>query len=292
MKTPFNTFKVSVIIPNYNYAYYVGEAIQSALEQTYQNIEIIVVNNGSTDNSMEVLRSFGNKIVVVDQTNLGQSGARNAGLTRSTGELIAFLDADDLWEPTKLEKQIGLLQPDTQLIYTGLSRFDSQSGLTLSSDLPTFRGVCISRFIENPGIAVVLGGESSALFTRELLSKVGEFDTALNISAGWDFFRRCSLFTNFNYVPEVLARYRIHANNMSSSPKNRISDYRLAFYKLSADPLVSYSFGQILASFVKLEWAFLKTYLAQHLFFNSAREILGFPIRLIILLLILGQKNR
>ena len=113
MKASCDSSKVSVIIPNFNYADFVGEAIQSVLKQTYQNTEIIVVNNGSTDNSLEILRSFGDKILIVDQANLGQSGARNAGLAKSTGELIAFLDADDLWEPKKLEKQMILLQSDT-----------------------------------------------------------------------------------------------------------------------------------------------------------------------------------
>jgi glycosyltransferase involved in cell wall biosynthesis len=284
MSASFDSFKVSVIIPNFNYADFVGEAIQSVFRQTYQNTEIIVVNNGSTDNSLEILRSFGDRIIVIDQANLGQSGARNAGLAKSTGELIAFLDADDLWDPDKLEKQIMLLHSDTQLIYSGLSRFDSQSGLDLTSDLPVYSGDCTSHFLMNPGVAVVLGGESTALFTRELLNKVGKFDTTLNISAGWDFFRRCSVFTNFNYVPEVLVKYRIHGNNMSSNPESRISDNRRAFYRLTADPLSSHSLGQILVSFVRLEWTFVKTYFVQQSYLDGANEIFGFPVRLISLL--------
>jgi glycosyltransferase involved in cell wall biosynthesis len=88
--------KVSVIIPNYNYAQYVGEAIESVIDQTYSNIEIIVVNNGSTDNSLELLKEFGDRICLVNQENLGQSGARKSGLLRATGDFIAFLDADDI----------------------------------------------------------------------------------------------------------------------------------------------------------------------------------------------------
>jgi glycosyltransferase involved in cell wall biosynthesis len=291
MSASFDSFKVSVIIPNFNYADFVGEAIESILKQTYQNTEIIVVNNGSTDNSLEILRSFGDRILIVDQANLGQSGARNAGLAKSTGELIAFLDADDLWEPKKLEKQMILLQSDTQLIYSGLSRFDSQSGLDLTIDLPVYSGDCASQFLMNPGAAVVLGGESTVLFTRELLNKVGKFDTTLNISAGWDFFRRCSVFTNFNYVPEVLVKYRIHGNNMSSNPERRISDNRRAFYKLTADPLSSHCLGEILVSFVRLEWTFVKTYFVQQSYLDCANEILGFPVRLISLHWYFRRKN-
>lgn len=277
MKSRFSNYKVSVIIPNYNYANFVGAAINSVLTQTYKNFEIIVVNNGSIDNSLQVLHNFKDKIILVDQPNLGQSGARNSGLTRSSGELIAFLDADDLWEPEKLQKQIALFREDTQLIYSGLLRFDDHTGTTLSLELPVYKGICTSYFLEHPGVGVVLGGESTAIFTRELVAKVGEFDTHLNISAGWDFFRRCSAFTNFDFAPEILTRYRIHGGNMSSISKNNIFDIRNAFYKLVADDSITFKFRSIFISFIRLEWSFLKTYFNQHSVSQGISEVTGFP---------------
>ena len=95
--------KVSVIIPNYNYAHYVGAAIESVLNQTYPDIEIVVVNNGSTDNSLEVLSKYAGKICLVNQENLGQSGSRKSGLNSATGDYIAFLEADDTWDPHRLK---------------------------------------------------------------------------------------------------------------------------------------------------------------------------------------------
>ena len=270
-----------VIIPNYNYAAYVGEAVQSVLAQTYRNIEIIVVNNGSIDNSLEVLNGFGDKIILVNQSNRGQSGARNAGLTKSTGGLIAFLDADDLWEPTKLEKQIALMSDDIQLIYSGLSRFDDKSGETLSLEFPRYKGNCTPHFLGNPGISVVLGGESSALFSRELLSKVGSFDSNLSISAGWDFFRRCSYFTNFDFVPEVLIKYRIHANNMSSVPENYILDIRNAFYKMVSDSSTSSGFVRLFSGFIELEWSFVKTFILHRSLIGLIGEFLRFPYQVV-----------
>ncbi len=109
--------RVSVIIPNYNYGRYIADAVNSVLNQTYTNIECIVINNGSSDNSLEALGLFKDRIVVIDQINLGQSGARNVGLDRAEGEFIAFLDADDYWEPTKLEDQLNLISNTTQLVY-------------------------------------------------------------------------------------------------------------------------------------------------------------------------------
>jgi len=253
--------KISVIIPNYNYAAYVGKAIRSVLAQTYPNIEIIVVNNGSLDNSLEILGEFENEIILINQSNKGQSEARNSGIEKSTGDLIAFLDADDIWEPTKLEKQILLINEGTQLVYCGISSFESESGTPLSMDMPKYKGSCASAFLESPGVAVVIGGESTVLITRELIRKVGIFDSRLNISAGWDFYRRCSLQTNFDFVPEILANYRIHGKNMSLVSRLRVLDTRQAFYRLASDKKSSFNFWELVLGFAKLEWSFVKTFL-------------------------------
>ena len=164
--------KISVIIPNYNYARYLDQAIESVLVQSYENIELIVVNNGSTDNSLEVLEKYGDKIRLINQPNLGQSGARNSGLSLSSGEFIAFLDADDFWEPNKLEMQISLMNDATQLAYCGISPFKDPGNEKLQILLPKYKGSCTNYFIDLPGASIVLSGESTALFSRELLEKV------------------------------------------------------------------------------------------------------------------------
>ena len=97
---------VSAIIPNYNYSRYIGEAVESALNQTYKNIEVIVVDDGSCDDSLKVLSAYVDRIKVVSQKNAGVAMARNNGVEVSTGEYVAFLDADDVWLPDKVEKQV------------------------------------------------------------------------------------------------------------------------------------------------------------------------------------------
>lgn len=258
--------RVSVIIPNYNYAQYVGQAINSVLNQTYSNIEIIVINNGSTDNSLEILKGFGNRICVVDQENLGQSGARKSGLARATGDFIAFLDADDIWDPKKIEKQMLLFSPRTELVYCGIDRFSESSQKLISTHLPQFKGSCASAFINHPGVSIVLSGESTAIFTRALLEKVGGFDPGLNSAAGWDFFRRCSKFTNFDFVPEALTNYRIHGTNMSNSSIDTIPDIRNAYKKLFDDSKWAMSPKVIRRTISSLEYAFFKTHLKQRNF--------------------------
>ena len=131
--------KVSVIIPNYNYAKYVGEAIESVMSQSYKDIEIVVVNNGSTDDSMKVLQKYAEKILLINQENLGQSGSRKTGLEAATGDYIAFLDADDKWDPQKIEKQMSLFTPKVELVYCGINLFSENAQKIIATEIPTFR---------------------------------------------------------------------------------------------------------------------------------------------------------
>ena len=253
--------KISVIIPNYNYARYLDQAIQSVLKQTYNNLELIVVNNGSTDNSLKVLEKYENEIILIDQANLGQSGARNSGLSRAQGELIAFLDADDFWEPNKLESQNQLVNDSTQLVYCGIMQFKDPGNGNEQILLPKYRGDCSKYFIDLPGASIVLSGESTALFSRDLLEKVGSFDAGLNSTAGWDFFRRCSRFTNFDFVNQPLVNYRLHSSNMSKSNTKVIQDMRLAYFKLFSDDDWLVPKEKEIEIKRQLEWSYVKTYL-------------------------------
>ena len=253
--------KVSVIIPNYNYAHYVGAAIESVLNQTYPDIEIVVVNNGSTDNSLEVLSKYDGKICLVNQENLGQSGSRKSGLNSATGDYIAFLDADDTWDPHKIEKQLSLFTSKVELVYSGINLFSESSQRVVGVEIPTFRGSCSAAFIDHPGVSIVLSGESTCIFTRSLLNKVGGFDPDLNSAAGWDFFRRCSKFSEFDFVPEPLTNYRLHSSNMSNSSANTIADIRRAYKKLFGDDYWELPAKTVRRTIVSLEYSFFKTYL-------------------------------
>jgi len=256
--------KISVIIPNFNYARYLDQAIQSVLDQTYDNLELIVVNNGSTDNSLEILAKYEHKINLVDQSNLGQSGARNSGLSVSSGEYIAFLDADDFWEPTKLEMQSKLMNDANQLVYCGILPFKDPGNEKLPSVLPKYKGDCSKYFIDLPGASIVLSGESTALFSRDLVTKVGLFDAELNSTAGWDFFRRSSRLTNFDFVSEPLVNYRLHSSNMSNSNNKVILDMRRSYSKFFNDKDWSIPKKKEIAIKRTLEWSYLKTYLRTH----------------------------
>jgi glycosyltransferase involved in cell wall biosynthesis len=222
---------------------------------------LIVVNNGSTDHSLDTIKKYSNYVKIVDQPNMGQSGGRNSGLKIATGDYIAFLDADDYWLPEKLEKQVALLSDKTRLVYCGILQVSEKNPLKQFSTLPIFRGQCRYFYISRPGASIVLSGESTAIFERNLIEEIGFFDAQLESTAGWDFFRRCANVTGFDFVNEALSIRREHDSNMSKDYKKTIEDYRKAYTKLVRDPNSEISLKDKDALLIKLEIMYLKTYI-------------------------------
>ena len=250
---------VSVIIPNYNYGRFLETTIKSVLSQTASSVDLIIVDNGSTDDSREVLDKYRGELNAIFQNNQGQASARNTGLAHAKGSLIAFLDADDYWEPTKLERQKELIREDAQLIYTGIRRFNSDSGSTISLIKPFFEGNCQLAFIKYPSRAIVPGGESSALLSRDFVDRVGLFNVELNSATGRDFFRRCSRFTNFRFVDEPLLNLRVHSENMSANSKKMMDDTAKAYDFLFNDDDWTFARDQRRRCLSKLQWSYMKT---------------------------------
>lgn len=226
---------VSVVIPNYNYARYVSAAVESALSQTYTHVEVIVVDDGSTDNSIEVLRTFENKIRIIQQKNSGQSISRNRGISEARGDFVAFLDADDLWMPTKLEKQMALFRnPSVGLVYCGVNLTDSDLK-TIEIQRAEYRGRTLYAHTEYAR-AVVLGGESTAVVRKEVFLRAGLFDPALSLSAGWDMWRRIASAYEIDFVDEPLIQYRQHGSNVTRRLDVWEHDIPILLMKMFGDP--------------------------------------------------------
>ncbi|MBU0568949.1 MAG: glycosyltransferase [Patescibacteria group bacterium] len=207
-----NELKISVIIPTYNSARYIKEAIDSVLTQTLLPFEIIVVDDGSTDNTKRIITPYIEleKVTYIKKKNNGAASARNIGIKMAKGELIAFLDADDIWLPEKLAKQTSLFS-------------DSNIGLVYSrrSFLPNYKldegllyaGVVTKELIKNNFIT-----NSSVIIRKIICDKIGFFREEKRFIAieDYDFWLRASIICQFGYSNNSLVYYRIH-NNQSSN---------------------------------------------------------------------------
>lgn len=225
---------ISVIIPNYNYAQYLRMAIDSVLAQTYSQIEIIVVDDGSSDGSREVLESYGDKITTVFQSNAGVSAARNRGIAESSGDFIAFLDPDDVWFPEKIEKQLAKFVSDSELglVHVGIEHIDG-NGDSLDVVLCGTEGWVLEDILL--GKPVIFGGGSGFLVPRRVIDEIGEFDPRMSTSADWDIFCRIAKSYRFGAVCETLLHYRIHGANMHNNVDLMERDVMLGYDKIFAE---------------------------------------------------------
>jgi glycosyltransferase involved in cell wall biosynthesis len=206
---------ISVIIPSYNSARFVGIAVASALTQTYQPVEVIVVDDGSTDNTRAVLSPWQDRIRYFYQSNGGVSKARNRGIKEACGDLIAFLDADDVWLPEKLTKQWECLvaNPQVGLVHTDayvLNDLTGEQQYTYVAEREQLAGSCYHElFWCNVTFT------SSILVTRACLNEVGGFDERRQGASveDLDLWLRIARRHCFGYVNEPLVWYRIHLTN-------------------------------------------------------------------------------
>jgi glycosyltransferase involved in cell wall biosynthesis len=204
---------VSAVIVNHNYGRYLGESIESVLAQTYRRIETIVVDDGSTDNSLEVLRAYSNRIAVISQSNKGPSAARNAGIARSTGEWIAFLDSDDMWLPEKIGEQSQYFHDDAVgIIFCGVEYIDD-SGMVLggSSDGTLEKDPLgqLATFTYPPI------GASTAVVRADCLRHVRGFDEMLFCAEDLDLWIRVAAEYEVRSIRPALVKYRKHSGSLS-----------------------------------------------------------------------------
>lgn len=204
---------LSVIVPTYNGEAYVAEAVASALGQTWPDLEVIVVNDGSTDGTRAILAAYEPRITVIDQPNLGVSAARNAGLARAGGELVAWLDHDDRWLPEKAARQVALFaDPRVGLVHTDVIWYDERAGKNVSTIQPHARpdamvGQCFDRLLMGNPIV-----NSTVMVRRAALEEVGGVNQAMkgNSCQDYDLWLRLARRWRFAYVPEPLLIYRLH----------------------------------------------------------------------------------
>lgn len=283
---------VSVVIPNYNYGEYLAEAIESALRQSYRRLEVLVSDDGSTDDSKRVVASFGGAVRWLEQENRGVSCARNRAIEASSGEIVAFLDADDSWHPDKIRRQVKhLLSQSFGMVYSGLEivgpEGDVRGRMCQGLSGRVLRDLAL---LEPPGVP---GSGSSAIVPREVLAQVGSFDVELSTSADWDLCRRIACRYEIGFVAEPLVRYRVHEKSMHRNVELFERDMLRAFDKMfeddsarEAQPLFRRARGRLYwtlagSFFRRGRWAKSARYLSKSLFFDPALfgRVATYPLR-------------
>ncbi|VXD25470.1 conserved hypothetical protein [Planktothrix serta PCC 8927] len=243
---------ISVVIPAYNAEKTIQQTIDSILNQTFEDFEIIVINDGSTDSTLDIVSNIHDpRIQVFSYPNSGASTSRNRGLAVATGEYIALLDADDLWTPDKLESQYQALQnhPQAAVAYSWTDYIDESGNFLQSGKHPTFNGdvypeLLIQNFLENG---------SNPLIRREAFAEVGGFDESLLGGQDRDLYIRLAARYHFVLVPVVQVFYRMSTNSISSQvirqEKQCVAVIEKAF--LQAPPTLQHLKKQSLARIYK-----------------------------------------
>jgi glycosyltransferase involved in cell wall biosynthesis len=210
----------SVVMAAYNAEPYIAEAIESALGQTCNDLELHVIDDGSTDGTRGVVERYlsDTRVRYYYQANAGQCPSKNLGIALSKGEFVAFLDADDVWLQDKLSRQYALFEgrPDVGVVYGFLERIGA-AGESLQWDpVPPERGDVSSALLMRNFVPF-----SAAAVRRRLLERHGGFDPALDMGIDYDLWLRLSMQCDFDFIPEVVGRYRVWPGQMSRNVVHR-----------------------------------------------------------------------
>jgi glycosyltransferase involved in cell wall biosynthesis len=234
-----NSPLISVIIPAYNAERFIGQTLNSVLAQTYQNLEVIVVNDGSIDHTAEIVKEFiekDSRVTLLQQPNSGVAAARNLGIRYSTGEFIAPIDSDDIWYPQNIEKQVQcMLQsgPEVGLVYSWSIDVDQHSQPTGNMRSSRIEGRVYTTLLIHDFIA----NASCVLIRRTCLDKAGGYDSSLKQRKGqggedWDIYLRIAEHYKFCVVPECLVGYRKLPNSMSTDSSQMAQSRQLIWQKI------------------------------------------------------------
>ncbi|MCM0611839.1 glycosyltransferase [Marinobacter sediminum] len=213
---------VSVVTPTYNRARFLPDAVASVLAQTYADLELIVVDDGSVDDTRKVLEPFlaDGRVRYFYQENQGQSHARNHALEQATGDFIAFLDSDDLWAPGKLERQLAVLQanPDVDIVHGDEAMIDERGAVISLENMRRYSGSITRYLLADNSVSI-----TTALVRRRCFYEMGGFDTSVGVADDYELWLRFSARYLFHYEPGIVASYRVMADQISSDKRRRFA---------------------------------------------------------------------
>ncbi|QOJ36779.1 MAG: glycosyltransferase [Nitrospira sp.] len=227
--------RVSVIIPTYNCERFLGRAIDSALQQNYKDYEIIVVDDGSTDHTRNLLSLYEKNVQWIQQKNSGVSAARNVAISRATGEFLAYLDADDMWYPNKLDSQIAFMDAHKKcgLVHSDVSVIDEDDRILYSrfnheTQRSVPQGECLEQVIRRCHIQTL-----TVVERRECFDRAGSFDDRLPIAQDYHHWMRAAVegFA-FGYISAPLGKYRWRRGSLMTDGTRFLEDVVLIYQSL------------------------------------------------------------
>ena len=253
---------ISVVIPSYNRQDYILEALESVFVQSYSNVEIIVVDDGSDDQTIEMLNPLAKakRLSLLDLKHVGVSAARNRGVEKAQGKYIAFLDSDDLFHPEKLTKQMLLFErkPHLGFVHSNFAKFDDHGKDLGIRDMSKLRGQAYPWILQEWSALIP---PSTLLIPKEIFKEVGGFDESIAWGEDVDLYFRVASHYEIDMVPETLTRIRVHAASASAAKIGSAESFHKVLEKaVSADPKLSGPF---------VRKAFSKLYV------NKSQNILG-----------------
>jgi glycosyltransferase involved in cell wall biosynthesis len=207
---------VSVVIPVYNGERFLKESLESVFAQTFQDYDIVCVDDGSTDGSVALLQQYGSRVRVISQANAGQSAARNAGVRQATGAFVAFLDQDDLWYPAKLAQQVAVLnvEPDVVVVHCNYNRMDAKGRVVVTGAAIAERSSALASPLGRL-IGEALVFPSAMMVRRDVFQRVGGFDSELRGFEDFDLIARLKQQGRFVLLHESGMGYRLHAGGFT-----------------------------------------------------------------------------
>ena len=219
--------RVSIVTPSFNQAEFIAETIDTVLSQDYPHIEYHVVDGGSTDGTLDILRGFGDRLEWISEPDHGQSDAINKGWRRTTGEIIAWLNADDLYRPGAVSKVVAFLasHPDVDMVYGDCDYLDAEGNVGERYHARPADGVDL---LCSP---VTIVPQPATFLRRRVLDSVGYLDETLHNTLDLDYWVRVAARHRIAYLPECLAGFRLHAGSKTMRLAERRNDERLRIYE-------------------------------------------------------------
>jgi len=213
---------VSVVTPTYNRARFLPDSVSSVLAQTFDDLELIIVDDGSDDDTDDVLEPYlaDSRVRYFYQENQGQSQARNLALEYATGDFIAFLDSDDVWAPDKLEKQLAVLQSnqDVDIVHGDEAVIDEKGQVVSLQNMKRYSGWITRYLLADNSVSI-----TTALVRRRCFDEMGGFDTSVGVADDYELWLRFSARYRYWYEPGIVASYRVMADQISSDKRRRFA---------------------------------------------------------------------